>query len=66
MGYTIYRRDRNSQWYGKVCIYVRDELISCEVNNCELNDQKVEQVWCERKVWDERILIGYIDSPILF
>ena len=33
------------------------------MSDCVLNDPKVEQIWCEVKVCDERILIGCIYSP---
>ena len=55
MDKTINRRLRNSQGYGGVCTYVRNDLISFEVKDC-VNDPKVEQVWCQVNAINEEML----------
>ena len=61
-GYNIYRRDRASH-AGGVCIYVRNELDSCEVNDDVLTNSAVEQVWCAIRICNEKILLGCIYIP---
>ena len=63
IGYHIYRRYRTNQGYGGVCIYVRNDLTSCEVEVSILNNSVVEQIWCTIRVCNEKILLGCIYNP---
>ena len=49
-GYTMYRKDRcevNNSKGGGVVLYVRNDIISCEI--VTLNQLKCESVWCKLK-----------------
>ena len=63
MSSYFYIKDKASQGNDEVCIYVCDDLISFEVSNFVFNDKNVYQVWCEVKVWDERVFICSIYRP---
>lgn len=62
-GYAIYYKDRNNRIGGGVCIYIRDNIKHRPTRIKRLNDSKIEEIWCEIEIEEEKILIGCIYRP---
>ncbi len=61
--YTVYRKDRQSRSGGGVAIYVRKDLISCEIEL--VRNTESEQLWVQLHIANEKILLGCIYRPPL-
>lgn len=63
-GYDCYFRNRVKKRGGGVCIYVKDDLVSNELENDQvLCDKLVEQIWVELRFDKENVLLGCIYRP---
>ena len=59
--YKLYRRDRNGDNHGGICVYVRNTIYSCRRNDIELPD--IECVWVEVITHNKKQLIGTFYRP---
>ena len=63
-GYNIYRKDRsNGKKGGGVSIYTRNSMQTFDVNDQDLNNQSIEQVWICINCNEEKILVGCMYRP---
>ena len=61
-GYQLHRRDRDGRG-GGVAIYVRDGIVTSEINVAQLNSTAIEQVWRVIRVGNEALLLGCLYRP---
>ncbi|RMZ99858.1 RNA-directed DNA polymerase from mobile element jockey-like [Brachionus plicatilis] len=64
-GYECFRKDRSRERGGGVCIYASDSgsFNFTEIDNEQLNSNKIEQIWCVAESGKEKILLECMYRP---